>query len=100
MGMSIDLRSAPLLPWSLYRTYLDFHRPQLMGFFSLGNAAIFLIGGLTRSVQPLPILLRSGDIIVMSGPGCRRAYHGEPSYIKPPSSPHCFFSIIEVSLEY
>ncbi|KAI9456448.1 hypothetical protein F5148DRAFT_368917 [Russula earlei] len=45
---------------------------------SLGNAAIFLIGGLTREVVPIPILLRSGDIIVMSGPACRRAYHGVP----------------------
>jgi len=45
---------------------------------SLGNAAIFLIGGLTRDIAPIPILLRSGDIIVMSGPACRRAYHGVP----------------------
>ncbi|KAH9955609.1 hypothetical protein BC827DRAFT_1141187 [Russula dissimulans] len=45
---------------------------------SLGNAAIFLVGGLTRDVAPIPILLRSGDIIVMSGPACRRAYHGVP----------------------
>ncbi|KAF8514056.1 hypothetical protein JB92DRAFT_2920854 [Gautieria morchelliformis] len=49
---------------------------------SLGNAAIFLIGGLTRSVEPIPILLRSGDIIVMSGPGCRRAYHGVPRILE------------------
>jgi hypothetical protein len=46
-------------------------------WYSLGNSAVFLIGGLTRSVEPVPILLRSGDVIVMSGPGCRRAYHGE-----------------------
>ncbi|KAL4068091.1 hypothetical protein J3A83DRAFT_4359903 [Scleroderma citrinum] len=45
---------------------------------SLGNAAIFLIGGLTRDVEPVPILLRSGDVIIMSGPACRRAYHGVP----------------------
>jgi alkylated DNA repair protein alkB homolog 1 len=43
---------------------------------SLGNAAIFLIGGLTRDIQPTPILLRSGDVVIMSGPECRRAYHG------------------------
>jgi len=43
---------------------------------SLGNAAIFLIGGLTRDVEPVPILLRSGDVVIMSGPACRRAYHG------------------------
>ncbi|KAL4076950.1 hypothetical protein V8B97DRAFT_1915142 [Scleroderma yunnanense] len=44
---------------------------------SLGNAAIFLIGGLTRDVEPVPILLRSGDVIIMSGPACRRAYHAD-----------------------
>ncbi|KAG1875011.1 hypothetical protein C8R48DRAFT_691004 [Suillus tomentosus] len=42
----------------------------------LGNAAIFLIGGLTRDVEPTAILLRSGDVVIMSGPACRRAYHG------------------------
>jgi alkylated DNA repair protein alkB family protein 1 len=49
---------------------------------SLGNAAIFLIGGLTRDVVPIPILLRSGDIVVMSGPACRRAYHGVPRLLE------------------
>ncbi|KAI9456642.1 hypothetical protein BJY52DRAFT_1204692 [Lactarius psammicola] len=49
---------------------------------SLGNAAIFLVGGLTRDVAPIPILLRSGDIIVMSGPACRRAYHGVPRILE------------------
>ncbi|KAJ7285931.1 hypothetical protein C8J57DRAFT_1663405 [Mycena rebaudengoi] len=45
---------------------------------SLGNAAVFLIGGLTRDTEPVPILLRSGDAVIMSGPACRRAYHGVP----------------------
>ncbi|KAF8326366.1 uncharacterized protein EI90DRAFT_2975875 [Cantharellus anzutake] len=49
---------------------------------SLGNAAIFLIGGLTRDVEPIPILLRSGDAIIMSGPSCRRAYHGVPRILE------------------
>lgn len=38
---------------------------------------MFLIGGQTRDSEPVPILLRSGDIVIMSGPACRRAYHGE-----------------------
>lgn len=42
----------------------------------LGCAAVFLIGGLTRDDPPTPILLRSGDVVIMSGPACRRAYHG------------------------
>ena len=45
--------------------------------FSLGATAIFLIGGKTRDVQPIPILLRSGDVVIMSGPHCRRVYHGK-----------------------
>ncbi|KAI6103561.1 hypothetical protein F5141DRAFT_1189872 [Pisolithus sp. B1] len=49
---------------------------------SLGNAAIFLIGGLTREVEPIPILLRSGDGVIMSGPSCRRAYHGVPRILE------------------
>jgi alkylated DNA repair protein alkB family protein 1 len=49
---------------------------------SLGNAAVFLIGGLTRDVAPIPILLRSGDIVIMSGPACRRAYHGVPRILE------------------
>ncbi|KAI0290407.1 hypothetical protein B0F90DRAFT_1825105 [Multifurca ochricompacta] len=43
---------------------------------SLGNAAVFLIGGLTCDVTPIPILLRSGDVIVISGPACWCAYRG------------------------
>jgi len=49
---------------------------------SLGNAAIFLIGGLTRDFEPIPLLLRSGDVIIMSGPACRRAYHGVPRILE------------------
>ncbi|KAG6820612.1 hypothetical protein H0H93_014528 [Arthromyces matolae] len=38
-------------------------------------------GGLTRDSAPVPILLRSGDVVIMSGPECRRAYHGKGLYI-------------------
>lgn len=55
---------------------------------SLGNSAIFLMGGLTRSVTPVPILLRSGDIIIMSGPRCRRAFHGVPKIFENTSPSH------------
>ena len=48
----------------------------------LGNAAVFLIGGLTRDIEPIPLLLRSGDVIIMSGPACRRAYHGVPRVLE------------------
>ncbi|KAI5124529.1 hypothetical protein M0805_003053 [Coniferiporia weirii] len=49
---------------------------------SLGNAAVFLIGGLTRDEKPVAILLRSGDVVMMAGPGCRRAYHGVPRILE------------------
>ncbi|KAF8323205.1 hypothetical protein DL93DRAFT_2162389 [Clavulina sp. PMI_390] len=55
---------------------------------SLGNAAIFLIGGLTRDTKPLAILLRSGDVVIMSGPRCRRAYHGVPRILEGTLPPH------------
>jgi len=55
---------------------------------SLGCAAVFLIGGLTRDVEPVPILLRSGDIVIMSGPQCRRAYHGVPRILSDTLPPH------------
>ncbi|KAF9453192.1 hypothetical protein P691DRAFT_695142 [Macrolepiota fuliginosa MF-IS2] len=55
---------------------------------SLGNAAVFLIGSQTRDTEPVPILLRSGDIVIMSGPACRRAYHGVPRILEGALPPH------------
>lgn len=48
---------------------------------SLGQTAVFLLGGKTRDDRPVAIYLRSGDILVMSGPS-RRAYHGIPRIIE------------------
>ncbi|BGP14319.1 hypothetical protein JCM10213_004446 [Rhodosporidiobolus nylandii] len=45
--------------------------------FSLGHSSVFLVGGTTRDIPPLAILLRSGDGLCLSGPG-RLAYHGLP----------------------
>ncbi|KAK2466967.1 hypothetical protein APHAL10511_001225 [Amanita phalloides] len=55
---------------------------------SLGNAAVFLIGGKTREIEPIPLILRSGDVIIMSGPDCRRAYHGVPRVLEGTLPPH------------
>ena len=52
-----------------------------MSYGRLGNAAVFLIGGKTRETDPVPILLRSGDVVIMSG-SCRRAYHGVPRILE------------------
>ncbi|KAI0340116.1 hypothetical protein BDW22DRAFT_1360636 [Trametopsis cervina] len=63
---------------------------------SLGCAAVFLIGGATRDVAPVPILLRSGDIAIMSGPGCRRAYHGVPRILENTLPLHTFANDAEI----
>lgn len=54
---------------------LDLHQPIVT--VSLGCEAVFLAGGLTRDVPPLPLLLRSGDAVVMAGES-RKCYHGVP----------------------
>ncbi|GAA5876404.1 hypothetical protein JCM1840_006013 [Sporobolomyces johnsonii] len=46
--------------------------------FSIGHSAIFLVGGRTRDVPPLAVLLRSGDGLIMSGKEGRRVFHGLP----------------------
>ena len=48
--------------------------------FSLGCDCIFLIGGRTKHVQPVPVYLRSGYAIIMSGES-RYCFHGVPVII-------------------
>ncbi|CAK8679963.1 nucleic acid dioxygenase ALKBH1-like [Clavelina lepadiformis] len=47
---------------------------------SFGLPAIFLLGGQTKDTKPSAIMVRSGDVIVMSGPS-RLAYHAVPRII-------------------
>jgi alkylated DNA repair protein alkB family protein 1 len=47
---------------------------------SYGRSAIFLIGGRQKSMEPVPILVRSGDVMIMSGES-RYSYHGIPSIL-------------------
>ncbi len=42
---------------------------------SLGDTARFVIGGLSRKDPTGPLMLRSGDVVVMGGPS-RLRYHG------------------------
>ena len=42
---------------------------------TLGDAARFVVGGLTRREPTRPIVLRSGDVLVMGGPS-RLRFHG------------------------
>ncbi len=51
----------------------DFSQPIVS--ISLGLPAVFLFGGLTRSVRPVRIVLRHGDVAVWGGPA-RLRYHG------------------------
>ena len=60
---------------------------------SIGCPCIFLLGGLNKEERPLPILLRSGDVLFM-GVNSRLRYHGVPKvlisegpplYLQPPS---------------
>ncbi len=50
--------------------------------YSFGQAAIFLVGGKNKQVRPTPILLNSGDAVIMSG-DARLAYHGVPRILPP-----------------
>ena len=43
---------------------------------SLGCDAVYLQGGATRDTPPTPLLLHSGDVVVMAGP-TRACYHGK-----------------------
>ena len=51
---------------------------------SLGQSAIFLIGGKSKSVKPIPLLLQSGDAIIMTGES-RRSFHAVPKIIPNPN---------------
>ena len=51
---------------------------------SLGSSAIFLIGDVSKQTRaPRPILLRSGDIVIMSGES-RLAFHAVPKILPDP----------------
>ncbi|KAI8052147.1 hypothetical protein BDF22DRAFT_690214 [Syncephalis plumigaleata] len=49
--------------------------------FSIGHACIYLLGGEDRSRPPIPIYLRSGDVLIMTG-ASRYAYHGVPRIVE------------------
>ncbi len=50
-------------------------------FLSSGLDAVFLFGGPTRACVPLPLLLRSGDVLVMAGEA-RRCFHAVPRIVQ------------------
>lgn len=54
--------------------------------FSLGQSAIFLIGTDSLEDKPTPIMLRSGDIVVMTKKS-RLCYHGVPKILEEKRTP-------------
>ncbi|XP_017778190.1 PREDICTED: DNA demethylase ALKBH1 [Nicrophorus vespilloides] len=50
--------------------------------FSFGSSAIFLLGGQTLDVKPTALMIRSGDVIIMSRDS-RLSYHGVPRILEP-----------------
>lgn len=48
--------------------------------FSFGNSAVFLMGSKSLEIQPMPILLESGDVIILSGES-RLNFHSLPRVI-------------------
>ncbi|HEX9369203.1 MAG TPA: alpha-ketoglutarate-dependent dioxygenase AlkB, partial [Vicinamibacterales bacterium] len=52
---------------------------------SLGDAARFVVGGPSRKDPTNPMILRSGDVVVMGGPS-RLRYHGV-TRIQPGTAP-------------
>ncbi|KAM3919494.1 nucleic acid dioxygenase ALKBH1 [Leptodactylus fuscus] len=60
---------------------LDHSSPLLS--FSFGQSSIFLLGGLSREIAPTPMMMHSGDIMVMSG-ASRLLYHAVPRILRHP----------------
>ena len=44
---------------------------------SLAHSAVFLLGDADRTVEPIRVLLNSGDVIIMTG-SCRQRFHAVP----------------------
>ncbi|KAJ9084088.1 hypothetical protein DSO57_1027896 [Entomophthora muscae] len=64
--------------------HIDQSEPNLTApliSYSFGCNGVFLMGGADRNTPPIPVLLRSGDIMAMCGP-CRKAFHGVPRIIE------------------
>lgn len=62
---------------SAHTDHSEFFLDSPLFSFSFGQPAIFLIGGRERDDEVAPILLQSGDIVVMSGES-RLFYHAVP----------------------
>lgn len=62
---------------SAHTDHSEFHLDSPLFSLSFGQPAVFLIGGTERDHEATPILLQSGDIVVMSA-ASRLFYHAVP----------------------
>ena len=62
---------------------------------SLGQSALFLVGGTSREDEPIAMFLRSGDVAVMMGPS-RVAFHAVPRVLhcEPQYFQDCFSIVL------
>ncbi|CAH0559955.1 unnamed protein product [Brassicogethes aeneus] len=71
--------------------------------FSLGQTAIFLLGGISKDTKPSAMFLRSGDVVIMSKES-RLCYHGVPKIVKSNTKSwditNCDVNSNEISEEY
>ena len=76
----------------------DLSRPVIS--VSLGASAVFLIGGVTKDIEPSALLLHSGDVVILSGKS-RDCFHAVPR-ILPCSieTRDSFLQVIDQNLEY
>ncbi|KAG8229908.1 hypothetical protein J437_LFUL009772 [Ladona fulva] len=51
-----------------------------------GQSAVFLLGGKTKDEEPVAMLIKSGDVVIMSGES-RLCYHGIPLIVPATSCP-------------
>ena len=65
---------------------------------SMGADAIFLIGGESKETEPVPILVRSGTILIMAG-ASRRSVHGVSRIFPESYPPELAKIIINLSLQ-
>lgn len=62
---------------SAHTDHSEFYLESPLFSISFGQSAIFLIGGTEKEQEAIPILLSSGDVLVMSGES-RLCYHAVP----------------------
>lgn len=69
---------------SAHQDYSEKNMSAPLVSISFGSSALFLIGDVSKTTRgPRPILLKSGDIVVMSGP-TRLAFHAVPKILPNP----------------